>query len=178
LNYADNAGERNTSGQADEASSKQLTRPGSIRQLTRDALSSPDVTGLTDRVRACTRHPRRQSRSHLNTTELRVYEALASGQKTIFELQALLGLQPANLRKVLRPREPTASSSSTGQGRSTWHHRPAVIFHCNLVTLCGRSGPRMGVSLCSGSLGWPLLPPDPAVSRCGSAGRAMLWAPE
>jgi ATP-dependent DNA helicase RecG len=60
----------------------------------------------------------------LNSTELRVYDALASGQKTIAELQALLGLQPANLRKVLRSlRSHGLVHQHGGQGQATWYER-------------------------------------------------------
>jgi ATP-dependent DNA helicase RecG len=60
----------------------------------------------------------------LNATELRVYDALATGQKTIAELQVLLGLQPANLRKVLRSlRSHGLVQQRGGQGQTTWYQR-------------------------------------------------------
>ncbi|MCW2936725.1 MAG: transcriptional regulator, TrmB [Actinomycetia bacterium] len=63
-------------------------------------------------------------RPSLNSTELRVYDALASGQKTIAELQALLALQPANLRKVLRSlRSHGLVQQHGGQGQATWYQR-------------------------------------------------------
>lgn len=63
-------------------------------------------------------------RPNLNSTELHVYDALASGQKTIAELQALLGLQPANLRKVLRSlRTHGLVRQHGGQGQTTWYQR-------------------------------------------------------
>jgi ATP-dependent DNA helicase RecG len=72
-------------------------------------------------------HPaRRQAtpRPSLNRTELRVYDALASGQKTIADLQALLDLQPANLRKVLRSlRAHGLVQQHGGQGQATWYQR-------------------------------------------------------
>jgi len=54
--------------------------------------------GFTVILRPSTR--RSTPRPSLNSTELRVYDALADGQKTIAELQALLGIQPPTLRKA------------------------------------------------------------------------------
>lgn len=72
-------------------------------------------------------HPTRRqatSRPSLNRTELRVYDALATGQKTIAELQAMLNLQPANLRKVLRSlRARGLVQQHGGQGQTTWYQR-------------------------------------------------------
>ena len=72
-------------------------------------------------------HPTRQQaipRPALNATELRVYDALATGQKTVAELQVLLGLQPANLRKVLRSlRSHGLVQQLGGQGQITWYQR-------------------------------------------------------
>lgn len=63
-------------------------------------------------------------RPNLNDTELRVYDALASRQKTVAELQALLGLQPANLRKVLRSlRTRGLVRQHGGQGQLTRYQR-------------------------------------------------------
>jgi len=72
------------------------------------------------------RPTRRQAspRLSLNRTELRIYDALASGPKTIAELQDLLGLQPANMRKVLRSlRSHGLVQQHGGQGQATWYQR-------------------------------------------------------
>lgn len=60
----------------------------------------------------------------LNRTELRVYDALADGQKTTAELHDLLGLQPANLRKALRSLATHGLvRQHGGQGQATWYQR-------------------------------------------------------
>lgn len=60
----------------------------------------------------------------LSSTELRVYDALADGQKPTAELHALLGLQPANLRKALRSLVAHGLvRQHGGQGQATWYQR-------------------------------------------------------
>jgi ATP-dependent DNA helicase RecG len=63
-------------------------------------------------------------RPSLNSTELRVYDALADGQKTIAELQALLGIQPPTLRKALRSlRSRDLVEQHGGRGQTTWYQQ-------------------------------------------------------
>jgi ATP-dependent DNA helicase RecG len=63
-------------------------------------------------------------RLSLNTTELRVYDALADGQKTIAELQDLLGIQPPTLRKALRSlRSRDLVQQHGGRGQTTWYQQ-------------------------------------------------------
>jgi ATP-dependent DNA helicase RecG len=60
----------------------------------------------------------------LSTTELRVYEALVAGRKTVAELQAALGLQPPNLRKALRALAAYGLVQQYGgRGQATWYER-------------------------------------------------------
>lgn len=60
----------------------------------------------------------------LSKTELRVYDALAAGRKTVAELQAGLGLQPLNLRKALRALVAQGLvEQHGGRGQTTWYER-------------------------------------------------------
>jgi len=60
----------------------------------------------------------------LSKTELRVYDALAAGRKTVAELQAALGLQPPNLRKALRMLASQGLvQQQGGRGQATWYER-------------------------------------------------------
>jgi hypothetical protein len=60
----------------------------------------------------------------LNCTGLRVYDALADGQKTTAQLHALLGLQPANLRMALGSLAARGLvRQHGGQGQATWYQR-------------------------------------------------------
>jgi ATP-dependent DNA helicase RecG len=72
------------------------------------------------------RSTRQQISPHpsLNRTELRIYDALVGGAKTVAELQNLLGLQPANMRKALRSlRSRGLVQQHGGQGQATWYER-------------------------------------------------------
>lgn len=63
-------------------------------------------------------------RPSLNSTELLVYDALADGQKTIAELQDLLGIQPPTLRKALRSlRSRDLVQQHGGRGQTTWYQQ-------------------------------------------------------
>jgi DNA-binding transcriptional ArsR family regulator len=83
-----------------------------------------------------------------NCTGLRVYDALADGQKTTAQLHALLGLQPANLRMALgslvalglvrqhggqgqatRYQRTDSSKLASGPRTTLWHGRAWVVFH-------------------------------------------------
>ena|ERR1700761_9463520 len=60
----------------------------------------------------------------LSKTEVRVYDALAAGRRTVAELQADLGLQPPNLRKALRALVAHGLvRQHGGRGQVTWYER-------------------------------------------------------
>ncbi|MFF5264468.1 ATP-binding protein [Actinomadura viridis] len=62
----------------------------------------------------------------LNQTELRVYDALASGARTVAELQGQLNLTAPNIRKALRElRRRGLIQQHGGRGRTTTYRRPA-----------------------------------------------------
>jgi ATP-dependent DNA helicase RecG len=59
-----------------------------------------------------------------NETELRIYDALAGGQRSTAELHSLLGLSAANLRKALRTlRGRGLVEQIGGRGQPTWYRR-------------------------------------------------------
>lgn len=61
----------------------------------------------------------------LNKSEQRVYDALAPGPQQVTDLQKLLGLSPANIRKILRTlRGHGLIEQLGGRGRSTSYRRP------------------------------------------------------
>jgi hypothetical protein len=65
-----------------------------------------------------------QKKAGPSCTGLRVYDALADGQKTTAQLRALLGLQPANLRMALGSLVALGLvRQHGGQGQATWYQR-------------------------------------------------------
>jgi ATP-dependent DNA helicase RecG len=61
----------------------------------------------------------------LNESEQRVYDALVRGPQQVTDLQKLLGLSPANIRKILRAlRGHGLIEQLGGRGRSTSYRRP------------------------------------------------------
>ncbi|MFA1549896.1 hypothetical protein [Actinomadura chokoriensis] len=62
----------------------------------------------------------------LNQTELRVYDALATGARTVAELQGQLNLTAPNIRQALRgSRHRGLIEQHGGRGRTTTYRRPA-----------------------------------------------------
>ncbi|WP_370881681.1 ATP-binding protein [Catenuloplanes nepalensis] len=67
------------------------------------------------------------SRPPLGPTELRIHDALASGPRTVAELQATLDLTGPNIRKALRNlRNRGLIHQTGGQGRPTTYHQTAA----------------------------------------------------
>jgi hypothetical protein len=65
-----------------------------------------------------------KKKASLKCTGLRVYDALADGQKTTAQLHTLLGLQPANLRMALGSLVALGLvRQHGGQGQATWYQR-------------------------------------------------------
>jgi hypothetical protein len=70
------------------------------------------------------RRSREKPPKRKDSPELRVYDALADGQKTIAQLHVLLGLQPANLREALRSLVAHGLvRQHGGQGQAIWYQR-------------------------------------------------------
>lgn len=67
-------------------------------------------------------------RPPLGATEIRVYDALSPGPRTVAELQTALGLTGPNIRKALRSlRERSLVRQEGGKGRPTAYHQSSAV---------------------------------------------------